>query len=245
MFTHTSTISLQGMTAIDIDVQICISSGIPAFNIVGLPDKAVGESRERIRAAMNAIGLSIPPKRITVNLSPADLIKEGSHYDLAIILGILTIMKNISCSNISEYIAMGELSLDGIIMPVSGVLPAATFAHHNNKGIICAQKNASEALLSECETILAPHSLLDIIGHFNGKKLLDKPTQELEQEESSIIDMKDVKGQEIAKQGLIVAAAGRHNILCLAPLALVNQCWQNVCLDYCQYLHHKKFWKLI
>ncbi len=205
------------MTAIDIDVQICISSGIPSFNIVGLPDKAVGESRERIRAAMNAIGLSIPSKRITVNLSPADLMKEGSHYDLAIILGILAINKNINCSDLSKYIAMGKLSLDAMIMPVSGVLPAAMFAKKNKKGIICSEKNSSEALLSDCEIILSAPKLIDIINHFNGKQLLKRPTQELEKEDNTIADMQDVKGQSNAKNGIIIAAAGKHNALMWGP----------------------------
>lgn len=217
MFAHTSTIALQGMRVIDIDVQICISPGLPSFNIVGLPDKAVGESRERVRAAIHSIGLHMPPQRITINLSPADIIKEGSHYDLAIILGILTVMEKFNRDEILQYVAVGELSLDGMIMPISGSLPAAIFAKQHNKGIICSRLNYSEAILSGCQTILAANNILDIMHHFSGIQVLKNPERILEEEPSAIADMKDVKGQENAKQGIIIAAAGKHNVLMVGP----------------------------
>ncbi len=205
------------MEVIEIDVQICISSGMPCFNIVGLPDKAVGESRERIRAAMSSIGLSMPPKRITVNLSPADITKEGSHYDLAIILGILVVMEKIAAYQVSKYIVMGELSLDGMIMPVPGILPAAIFAKQNNMGIICSNKNSVEAVLSKCNEILATDSLIAIIRNFNGTQLLEKTVQIEKEQEKHVPDMKDVAGQESAKLGVLIAAAGGHNLLMVGP----------------------------
>lgn len=217
MFAHVNTIALQGMEVVEIDVQICISSGIPAFNIVGLPDKAVGESRERIRAAIHSIGSSMPPKRITVNLSPASLLKEGSHYDLAILLGILSAMQTIPKDKILQYIVMGELSLDGMVLPVPGILPSAIFAQETLRGIICPYKNSTEAILSGCNIIVSANNLLEIIEHLNGVKQLPRPEILIEEDLIKIPDMKDVKGQMSAKQGITIAAAGGHNVLMTGP----------------------------
>ncbi len=218
MFAHVSTIALQGIQVVKIDVQACISPGIPTFNIVGLADKAVTESKERIRAVMSSIGLSMPPKRITVNLSPADLNKEGNHYDLAIILCILTVMEKIEQEKIEQYIAMGELSLDGSIMSVAGVLPAAIFAQQNTQGIICSIQNYGELALSECKDILAANNVLDILHHFNNTQQLPKPeVLFIKETEQSVPDMIDVKGQESVKQAMLIAAAGKHNILMVGP----------------------------
>ncbi|WP_341705183.1 magnesium chelatase domain-containing protein, partial [Ferrovibrio sp.] len=137
MVAHCRTVAFQGIEVMPVDVQVQLSNGLPAFAVVGLPDKAVGESRERVRGALGAIGLSLPPKRITVNLAPADLPKEGSHYDLPIALALLGAMGVLPPDALEEYVALGELGLDGALGPVAGVLPAALAAHGEARGLIC------------------------------------------------------------------------------------------------------------
>ena len=159
MLSRINTIAFNGLETLDVDLQVQITSGMPAFTIVGLPDKAVGESRERVRAALNSMGLSLPAKRITINLAPADLIKEGSHYDLAVALGILACMNAVPLEEISRYIALGELGLDGSILPVNGILPTAIHANRKKLGLICPAKQGSEALWSGLKDILAAPDL--------------------------------------------------------------------------------------
>src|SRR6202167_4354461 len=142
---HVFTVAFQGIEAREVDVQVHIAEGLPNFSVVGLADKAVAESRERVRAALSAIGLALPPKRITVNLAPADLPKEGSHYDLPIALGLLAAMGVIPASELANYVALGELSLDAAVTPVAGVLNAAMAANEQNRGFICPAGNGSEA----------------------------------------------------------------------------------------------------
>src|SRR3990172_4817503 len=125
MTARINTVTFEGIDVLDVDVQVQIAGGLPAFRLVGLADKAVGESRERVRAALGALGLALPPKRITVNLSPADLAKEGSHFDLPIALGLLAAMEVLPGDDLATYCVLGELALDGAIRPVAGVLPAA------------------------------------------------------------------------------------------------------------------------
>jgi magnesium chelatase family protein len=124
------TVAFQGIEAVDVEAQVTITAGLAAFTVVGLPDKAVGESRERVRAALASMGLALPPRRITVNLAPADLLKEGSHFDLPISLGLLAAMGVLDAAEIEDYTALGELALDGSILGVAGVLPAATISSH-------------------------------------------------------------------------------------------------------------------
>src|SRR6188768_4527019 len=140
-----ATVAYLGLEARAVEVQVQLSAGLPRFTIVGLPDKAVAESRERVHAALAAIGLSLPPKRITVNLSPADLPKEGSHYDLPIALGLLAAMGAIDRETLAGYLAVGELSLDGRVAPSPGVLLAALHASANQLGLICPADQGSEA----------------------------------------------------------------------------------------------------
>ena len=128
MVARVNTVAFQGINVLDVDVQVQTTSGLPAFTVVGLPDKAVGESRERVRSALHAMGLALPSKRITVNLTPADLTKEGSHFDLPIALGLLAEMEVLPADEIALYTALGELALDGGLSPVAGVLPAAVHA---------------------------------------------------------------------------------------------------------------------
>lgn len=219
MVAHINTIAFHGITPKNVDVQVHISSGMPAFSIVGLPDKAVGESKERIRSAMNSLGLSLPPSRITVNMAPADVTKEGSHYDLAIALGLMMEMRIVTAEDIAKFVVLGELSLDGSITSVAGVLPAAIHALSEGKGIICPKYNGSEAMWAGGEMeVLAPSNLLELINHFKGTQILPAPglTTKFE-DEVKYPDLRDVRGQETAKRALEIAASGGHNILMIGP----------------------------
>lgn len=219
MVTRTSTVAFRGIDVLHIDVQVQISSGIPAFSIVGLPDKAVAESRDRIRAAFHAIGLSFPFDRLTVNLAPADVQKEGSHYDLPIALGILASIGVIPKDEIEQYTALGELGLDGSITSVGGILSAAIEAHAQGKGLICPESTGSEAAWAgEGLLILAPKNLLCLINHFKGHQVLSRPEpKKAIQPLETSLDLKDIKGQETAHRALEIAAAGRHNMLLIGP----------------------------
>ncbi len=217
MVAHIGTVAFVGIEARLVDVQVQVASGLPSFTIVGLPDKAVAESRERVRAALGAIGLSLPPKRITVNLAPADLPKEGSHYDLAIALGVLVAMEAVASDTVESYIVLGELGLDGGVQPVPGVLPAALKAAEMDCGLICAAASGGEAAWAGEVEIIAASNLLGLINHLKGRQLLNPPKAEIAMDEGNMFDLRDIKGQETAKRALEIVAAGGHNLCMVGP----------------------------
>lgn len=218
MVTRVETVAFRGIDAVPVDVQVQIAPGLPAFTIVGLPDKAVAESRERVRAALVASGLGLPPKRITVNLAPADLPKEGSHFDLPIALGLMGAIGAIPADALDGKLVLGELALDGRLAPVSGTLPAAIFASARDMGIICPSATGPEAAWAgEDIDIIAPESLLALVNHLAGRQLCPRPEPRRHVSAAALPDLNEVRGQELARRALEVAAAGGHNLLMVGP----------------------------
>src|SRR5712692_4636504 len=211
MVQRVSTVAFEGIEARAVDVQVQVAPGLPAFTVVGLPDKAVSEARERVRSALIASGLALPARRITVNLAPADLPKEGSHYDLPIALGLMGAIGAIPHDAVNGFSVLGELCLVGSISAVAGVLPAAIGANARGEGLICPAACGPEAAWASPEmAIIAASSLIQLANHFRGTQVLSRPEPKIREVESALVDLKDIKGQESGKRALEVAAAGGH-----------------------------------
>ncbi|WP_417838352.1 YifB family Mg chelatase-like AAA ATPase [Tritonibacter scottomollicae] len=217
MISRAHTVSFQGVEACPVEVQCAVSPGLPAFSIVGLPDKAVSEARDRVRSALAVMSIALPSKRITINLSPADLPKEGSHFDLPIAVALLTALEILPPEAAEETLSLGELSLDGTLVAITGALPAALAAAEQDRSLLCPKGSSAEAAWVEATPVIGAASLTEVIRHFTGKGVIAPATAGEVIETASDKDLCDVKGQQVARRALEIAAAGRHHLLMSGP----------------------------
>lgn len=210
-------VAFEGLEARLVEVQCSAAPGLPGFAIVGLPDKAVSEARERVKAAFGAMSVAMPNKRLTVNLSPADLPKEGSHFDLPIALAVLAALDIIPAEELARCVCLGELALDGRLVGVTGALPAAMAAAEDDRALICPRVCGPEAAWVETVPVIAPATLREVVDHLTDRAPLSRATPGLIGAAPPAGCLSEVKGQERAKRALEIAAAGRHHLLMVGP----------------------------